>query len=572
MFSFSAAVTCASIGTSTRAPPAATLGVVLNASGAHLVPYNRHAPPLTAWAGYSDTISVDGWSYLSVWSNKSFPDAHQAYAAGYVEAALTHARIWEFASNKEGLSSGWSKKLAAFIEANFEFMAEQIAAHPVTTGATPSAEVAWWHQVDLMLQQLNGLRDGYRAACPPERMLSNATLLTLSLHSDMDTLCPLFGCTSVPSQHRPRVSGRGHCSAIVKLIDTDTPELYTAHTTWTGYEDMTRVYKMYDFAFTEAGGHTRLAFSSYPGNLFSTDDWYVTSHNLAVLETTIDNHNASLWQHVTPRTVMTWIRTMVANRLARDGPSWASVFSRWNSGTYNNEFHIVDYKLFDSSVAAAVARRGAAGSSVRSDAVEHTLHLLPHVLTIVDQMPGSVEVADRSEWLERIGFWASYNRPGLPATFGKANYTAMVAAHGDHFSWSHTARAQLFDKLAPSISDEASLRKVMRYNRFREDPKPIAWQACRNGPSASNAISERGDLTDLTAGCIDDIRRQDEGGIDLKYTTAALMRQGKLAAIAQSGPSFDDQPPFVWSRSPFASQPHAGQPDAWKFPYVHVEW
>lgn len=217
----------------------------------------------------------------SVWTNESFPDRWQAYAAGYVEAALTHNRIYEYAINTEGNTSGWSAKLSAFVATNNEWMSEQIAAHPLPPAGSnerASPEAAWWHQVSLMLRQFDGLRDGYRATCGPAHTLSEATLLTLSLHSDMETLCKLLGCEAVPGQNRPRVSGRGHCSVVVKLVGaenaaTEPPELYIAHTTWTAYEDMTRVYKMYDFAFNEAGGRTAIAFSGYPGNLYSDDDW-----------------------------------------------------------------------------------------------------------------------------------------------------------------------------------------------------------------------------------------------------------------------------------------------------------
>lgn len=168
----------------------------------------------------------------------------------------------------------------------------------------------------------------------------------------------------------------------------------------------------------------------------------------------------------------------------------------------------------------------------------------------------------------------SYNRPGLPATYAIANYSAVVAAEGDHFSWSKTSRAQLFRMLHSNVTDESGLRSVMRHNRFDlpADPESITHQGCTNGPSASNAIAERGDLTPTTSGCIADIQRQDEGAIDLKYTTAALMKAGGLASVAQSGPTADDQPPFVWSTSPFADVKHAGQPDRWDFPYVTVDW
>ena len=37
---------------------------------------------------------------------------------------------------------------------------------------------------------------------------------------------------------------------------------------------------------------------------------------------------------------------MVSNRLAADAPSWAELFATYNSGTYTNQWVIVDYKNF----------------------------------------------------------------------------------------------------------------------------------------------------------------------------------------------------------------------------------
>ena len=257
---------------------------------------------------------------------------------------------------------------------------------------------------------------------------------------------------------------------------------------------------------------------------------------------------------------------MVANRLGSSGPSWAQAFGLHNSGTYNNEWHLVDYNVFDASRKSGVV-------------------LLPNLLTIVDQMPGNIEVADATGTLKAAGYWASYNRPGLPGTWALANYTETVEAYGDHYSHAKAARAQLFQRLQGSIVDETSLKKVMRFNRFDDPalPRAITNQMCGSGPSASNAISERGDLTPTASNCAADVAQQDEGGIDMKYTSAELMLGSSsgggggggygLRAVAQSGPTYDDQPVFVWSASPFANNTaHAGQPDRWEFPYVTVGW
>lgn len=52
------------------------------------------------------------------------------------------------------------------------------------------------------------------------------------------------------------------------------------------------------------------------------------------LETTIGNSNAALWKYLRPQgSVLEWLRNIVANRLARSGAEWATIFTQFNSGT-----------------------------------------------------------------------------------------------------------------------------------------------------------------------------------------------------------------------------------------------
>lgn len=115
----------------------------------------------------------------------------------------------------------------------------------------------------------------------------------------------------------------------------------------------------------------------------------------------------------------------------------------------------------------------------------------------------------------------------------------------------------------------------MRFNKFQTDP--LGTQGCKNGArSGSNAISERGDLSSPTD-CIDDVVQQDEAGIDLKFTSGVSLKESRaqdnpyLRFFAIAGPTNDDQPIFVWSKSPFAHLAHLGQVDKWNFPLVDCD-
>lgn len=68
-----------------------------------------------------------------------------------------------------------------------------------------------------------------------------------------------------------------------------------------------------------------MIFSSSPVFLSSVDDFYLMSKSgrqnnlsssLAVMETTIDLYNTDLLQHITPQSMLSWIRARLANQLA----------------------------------------------------------------------------------------------------------------------------------------------------------------------------------------------------------------------------------------------------------------
>ncbi len=48
-------------------------------------------------------------------------------------------------------------------------------------------------------------------------------------------------------------------------------------------------------------------------------------------------NSTELNKYVVPHSVNEWIRNIVANRLAYSGAEWVEIYSRYNSGTYNNQ-------------------------------------------------------------------------------------------------------------------------------------------------------------------------------------------------------------------------------------------
>lgn len=170
------------------APPQASVGVIEDMSapsGMRLVKLNNHSvarspaspfrhsgpssQPLLCWAGFRDSISTEGWSYLAIYSNGSQPDELQARAAGFAEGALTHQLIWEYAENHKD-EFGWSQALKDYVDANMAWMRREIAAskqNHESSNETLNESTTWWHQVSLMLAQEDGLLAGYNEHAAP---------------------------------------------------------------------------------------------------------------------------------------------------------------------------------------------------------------------------------------------------------------------------------------------------------------------------------------------------------------------------------------------------------------------
>lgn len=488
-------------------------------------------PPHLVSGSYRDEIEKNGWSWLEINTNASFSDHEQAYGAGYLEGKLTAQRIYEYSHNTGIVFSEGPRQLQEYVNKNLAWMKEMIAKHPSDL---------YWISIDLMLKQLHGIASGYNHNYHKDRHIPFADFLALQMQGDLDDLCVIFGCDDMAVPKR----GNSHCSVLIKLLPDD---VIAGHTTWSVYESMTRVYKKYSIPYRHNPGRV-ISFSSYPAMISSLDDWYQINTGLVVTETTIANNNASLWKNVKHDQVLNWYRSMVANRLAKDGKEWMHIYEKHNSGTYNNQWMVVDYNRFSPSSGPSAG-----------------------FLWVGEQLPGHFYFEEQTEFLKQHSYWISYNRPFYPYIFNLSNQWELVEKYGDHFSWEKTARSVLFRGMQANVVNRSAYERVLRWNDYTKDP--IGTQGCKHGTrSASNAISERGDLT--TGDCISDIAQINEGGTDAKYTTYKGMINAarRLETTLQSGPTHDLVPPFRWSNSPFKHVAHIGQPDLFAFPWVNVSF
>jgi hypothetical protein len=157
-----------------------------------------------------------------------------------------------------------------------------------------------------------------------------------------------------------------------------------------GFENLLRVLKLYKFGYDQSKfhGHT-YTFSSYPGLLYSGDDFILMSSGLAAIETTMGLFKPELYDKIQVKDQLPgWVRTIVANQLADSAKNWCEIYEKFNSGTYNNQWVVLDYNKFNPGK-----------------------ELQDGLLYVLEQMPGLIDYQDMTWFLRKHSYFPSYNIP-----------------------------------------------------------------------------------------------------------------------------------------------------------------
>jgi hypothetical protein len=391
---------------------------------------------------------------------------------------LISLHILNVKPNKFDANETECEHLYKFIHDNLKWMLQEIKNNP---------NDPYWHQVNLVLTQFNGLYHGYEGVL--EKKISNQNfleniekkeqknlikLLTLQLIGDIDEI--LFKIKNIVDPF-----WASSCSAMIKIIG-DNSDLLVGHNMWASYENMLRIAKHYKFNYHINSNYdilipsVSLSFSSYPGMIFSFDDFYLTSSNLTILETTIGNSNVNLWQFTKPDTILYWIRSLVSSRLSKNGLEWSQWYSFYNSGTYNNQWMVIDYKKFFPNQP-----------------------LVDGLLFVVEQIPGHVVSKDMTNILREKTYWSSFNLPYFDEIRNISGNYENVKIYGEFlFSHDDYSRSKIFSRDHVNVKDIDSMIKLMRYNNYTKDPLSRCDSMCINpNYSAFLAISARSDLTPI---------------------------------------------------------------------------
>lgn len=194
------------------------------------------------------------------------------------------------------------------------------------------------------------------------------------------------------------------------------------------------------------------------------------------------------------------MRAVLATRLATDGKTWSTIFSRYNSGTYNNQWIIINYNIFEPTkpikdnvlwVLEQLPGEYLKNSSTCTKRKSNYLRFCMSIKTYVLRT-GMTVSRDVSKVLRDQGYWASYNIPYFDEIFRASSHQKMVDQYGDFYSYKNNARALMFARDHSKARDIDSMIEVMRYNDFQNDP--LSRCNCTPPFSAENSISSRNDL------------------------------------------------------------------------------
>lgn len=511
----------AGAGTDVRCAASAE-GVEASAQGTYQRGMNRTGWNVLNVTTLVTTVKQQRGTTMEGESDADFEDNNaQAFSAGFLEGVASYQELaWWYQNNfGPGGKPGklLNKQIDQYVETHIQWLHTTSRALERGGGGDPGqTNNGTWRNIALLYRQTEGMLAGANYEAEQrgglDRGFRNFTQLEfwrmLAMTDITSDLSPMF-----PNNQRgvnrsgfDIISQKLRCTGLV-AVSPDLSNIFFGHTTWMRYNTMMRIYKIFTLNFQNVPGFEAktIQFSSYPGTLSSTDDFYVLDNGFVVIETSLYMWNTSLYANNQPQQLFSNLRTMLANRMVTSGQQWAETFAFLNSGTYNNQWMVVNLNLFTPGE-----------------------DLQPNTLWIVEQLPGQVVAADQTTILS-FGHWPSYNIPFYPEVYKAAGYIPHRKINPEFFDYQNCARAKIFRAVADNISTVEEMQSVMRYNHFREVSPPIdPWYA----------VAARGDLMPaaLTAKGLG--KRDASGGLDSKVGDAVSYRLNKTVRVISS-PTYD---------------------------------
>ena len=484
-----------------------------------------------ATAIYVEMSEEHGWDTLHITTNGMYSDLLQAEAAGRLEGYLTREKIYTHYQNLFSVRGALDDKVRNHFQIHEDFMEEIYRTNK---------EDAQVYNVYLVYTQFKAMRTQYNLSVNETAKIDEIEFYMMPAFGDLMEIEGIYKerkkfSEMTAEELKMYYFLNSHCSALFKAKE-DFSNVFLTHNSWYYYGMMTRIFKEYNFNFNHPSVKAKnIMFSSYAATLSSNDDFYVTSQDLSVIETTNIIYNDTLYTLMKPESFMTWQRVMAANRMSATAEEWGDNFKGYNSGTYNNMYMALDMK--------------------KLDLVNRTI--ADKALFTIEQIPDLVAVNDVTEYL-RYGYWPSYNTPFDPEIIKISMIKEAIEKNpslASQMDYDTCTRANIFRRDQGKVVDMDSLKRMIRYNNYTLDPLTLG------DPTAS--ISARGDLRAGKESCY--------GAYDAKAAQVSeLIGENKTIHVV-AGPAWDDVEPFVFSKAESCAKfKHIGMKDEYKYDWFTV--
>ena len=483
-----------------------------------------------ATAFYTPNLEEIGWDFLTITTNNKFSDELQAEGAGRLEASLTKERIFNHYTNMLSTAGSLKEETANFFIRQEEYLLSkknEYNSDPILFNAY------------LLYLQFKGLRDQYNKEVDNSKKIEDVEFNVINSFGDVFDINSKYNKPKFDEMDKEEIYQyfllNNHCSAIFKL-KYDLSDIFFGHNSWYYFNMMTRIFKEYNFNFNHDSVKTHnIMFSSYPGCIASNDDFYFTSKGLAVIETTNSNYNQSSYDLISEESLLCWQRVQLSNRMSESAKEWTEIFSQYNSGTYNNQYIILDTKNIEFG---------------------NYTKIKENVLMIVEQLPGFLEVNDVSDHL-KFGYWPSYNVPYGKMVSNYSNITNTINSKPEremklYNEYNSCSRANIMRRDQSKINDIESMKNFMQYNDYINDP-------FSNG-NPGESIASRYDLREARKICY--------GAFDTKLGSVREIKASEKKTIHLYSGATKQVTPLNFNTEACVNVSHVGIPDEPNNPWV----
>ena len=490
-----------------------------------------------ATAFYTNSYLEIGWDKLAISTNSMFSDEIQSEAAGRLEGELTKDRIYiHYLNIKEDYPI--DDKISEFLEKQEAFVFDSVKKNGKSDPMLYNAY--------LIKIQYNAIMEQYNSVVNSTMKLTKNDFHQINYIAEIPDLIEKFRVEKTGETDYKKMSDeelldnflqRTHCSSLFK-IKNDLSEVYYGHNTWNTYYSAIRIIKEYNLNYNNRWVKSKnIIFTSYPATMSSLDDFYVASHGLIAIETTNVFYNDTMYKEIIPESLFTCERAMIANRISNSSREWVDNFIKYNSGTYNNQFMVLDKN--------------------KINLINKTMDF--DAFHIVEQLPGFAKINNVTHFL-KFGYWSSYNVPFDKEIYKKSGIQEIIDERpsvASSMDYDNCARTKIFRREESYADNLESFMKLMRYNKYKTDPFSEG--------NPSNSISARSDL-----------RGSCSGAYDSKVGVLSDFNDGKVKIHLIGGPTWDEEEgiePFNWNNSSERCQNHSHLliPETFKFDWVEYE-